>query len=164
METFTLEAKLIVKPEAYWNWLLSDAWIADWARETRMQKYDLLERTDAGEYELVRIDMVPRLRIPAAYKPLLGGKNFGAVEVHKKFYEGYRVVWSSENNFVSEKRAPNGGELYLEKRGRAWWRIYTGEVGVKIPVVGNKVEKEIVRGLVRSFDFQTKFIEEFCPR
>jgi hypothetical protein len=107
-----------------------------------------IEERDGKTHQSFR---VAGTSIPAAARKVLSADALEWIEESVWDPAAHRFTWRILPNVMKEKISAHG-ELFYEEVGGQTRRVVTGEIEIKIPIVGRTVEKVIVDQLKANYD------------
>ena len=112
----------------------------------------VLDRQEDDRGLTIRFRVTPNRDIPAALKKALRGAGLGYEEVDRFDREKLRVDWSVKTDAFTKKTTCKGAVTFEDAGGGKCRRVISGEVKVRVMLVGGMIEKAIVDGMKDSFE------------
>ncbi|GEM_PF-3233124 len=137
----------------YWHATDTDSCNADIDRATAVRR-ELLEETKSPGRRRQKVRSVPDRRLPAVVAKAIGSERL--VLIQEQDYDDERLVLKFRATPEARKVAGKvrcEGTLTVRDRGDGTCeRVVKGQISVAIPLVGRKIEKQVVDQLTDGYD------------
>lgn len=151
-----LEHDFDCTPERYWE-VAEGGDIEDELAAAGNATHEELDRRSDEHETYVRKRVTAKRDIPAAMKKVLGTDSISyEMEVwrDKQTNEGRWKI----TPMVLQGRFEGGGTVKFRQRGEGVTRVISGELNVKVPLIGKKMEQRLVDDVSASYDRTTEVI------
>ncbi len=136
-------------PDEWFDVLESDA-LEEAITEAATSKRVLVEQRREGDILVRRWHITPTRELPAVAQKLIGAKNLDYFQTSRVDRANRRVDWQIEVPVVGS-RAAIGGVLEVEAIPTGCRRTMRGEVIIRVPVLGKRIEASIAGDVEKTY-------------
>jgi len=105
-------------------------------------------KTETGKFRRYRVTQTKDLALAA--QKMLRTKRISYTQIQTYDDKRLRIDWEVlPDNFVGKVRI--SGFLEVKAKGQGCERVVNGEINVAVPLIGRKIEKQVIAGLERSY-------------
>jgi hypothetical protein len=122
-----------------------------------LKKPDIVERIETGDTVSTRREFQADTNVPGPVKKMLSEEMFHFTEIMTLHKNENRLEWNIVPKAQQDKLVWKGVSRYIEKNGKTE-RVIESVVKVKIPFIGDVMEKTIASGFKSSMDKDHKTI------
>ena len=159
---FKVEHRFNIEPNKLWNILSSDDFREQLNQKNRIKSKIISQTDEAGirkvQSEIVYVDPLPKIEAK-----LLGTSHLSyTLEQRisdKKWLSQWRILIPKLGNKIKAQ-----GQFQLIAEGSRSQRNILGEIAVSVPLIGRKIEKNIVSKLQSSYDNSAEFIASWIQK
>lgn len=150
-------------PEMLWEIFEDPEFDRRLEEETGVRREVLEARTEEGGVEIKKLRCISLREMPAVMKKVLGTEQFEFEQENRLDRKEGLLEWTVVTPFLTD-RVDAGGTTRVEKTKSGSKRIVTGEIVIRLPVVGKKMEGKLAGNIEESYkkaaDIARKMIQE----
>ena len=136
--------------ETYWSMFWDPAYGEMLERETGMQR-EVLWMREEGPLKVYRVKFIPNADLPAPIAKIAGTKKLIYEQENRLNTETNVMQWQVFPAVVKDKVSAKG-TMAMTTVSNGVQRIVDGEVTVRVPLVGKKIEKAIMASVISSYE------------
>ncbi len=152
-----IENHFDASPQEVWDLFNSDAFEAR-LEETSGVRMTTVEETIEGDLEERRIECESKKELPGFMAKLLGAKHLTYTQLTKLDRSKDTLWWQVIPMAMSDKVTAEGTTVVTAEGDRSR-RVVSGEISVRIPLVGGRIEKVILQEVERSYQRAAELAE-----
>lgn len=118
-----------------------------------------LEVREEGDIEVRTIESVSKKELPGFMASALGAKHLTYTQTNRLDRKANRLQWKVVPMALADKVTAEGTTVVTEQDGRSVREI-EGEITVRIPLIGGRIEKAILQEVERSYDRAAKLAQQ----
>lgn len=153
---FKLEHHFDCSPEQYWAIVRNHEVDEEMARASNGE-YELLSETEEGDVLTRRQQIVMKRDLPKPMLKVLGTDNIGYVLETRVNHAHSRSEWTI-TPLVLPDRVTGAGTAVVTATTGGCRRIIEGDLTVRVPLLGRKMEERLVSDVSESYDRGAKII------
>lgn len=155
----SLTHRFACAPETLWEVFDSDEFEEALGRETGVVRELATEQVNGPVVERRRRTRLAQ-ELPGVVKKVLGADSLEWVELARLNRERNRLEWAVEMPRAVASRVDVHGTTRVRADGDESIRTITGEISVRIPVVGGRVEAIVAKSLTESYEAAARIARE----
>ena len=136
-------------PEVLWDIFESPEFDQRLEEETGVRR-EVLETRTEGDVEYKKLRCISLKEIPAMMKKALGTEQFEFEQENRLDRTKGVLEWKVNTPFLSD-RVDAGGKTEVEAMEKGSRRIVTGDISIRLPIVGAKIEKKLSGNIEESY-------------
>lgn len=140
--------------------LILDSTHDDAAMRAIGMKKELVEERETAKGKIEVVKMIPSSDLPSFMKRVVGGSN-SYVETREWDFEKMENRWSEKTGFAQDKVDIRGTFTIRPSGDGACTRTVEGDVTVRVPLIGKKIEAFIIDSTKESFRKTTAFTKRW---
>lgn len=136
-------------PEMLWEIFESPEFDERLEKETGVRR-EVLKSSQKGDVEYKKLKCISLREIPAMMQKALGTEQFEFEQENELDRKKGVLTWTVTTPFLSD-RVDAGGTTRVEATAEGSRRILSGEISIRLPLVGGKIEQKLGGNIEESY-------------
>lgn len=145
-------------PELLWEIFESPEFDQRLEQESGVRR-EVLSSSQNGDVEYKKLRCISLKEIPAMLKKTLGTEQFEFEQENSLDRSQGLLTWTVHTPFLPD-RVNAGGTTQVQKTDTGSRRIVTGEISIRLPIVGAKIEQKLASNIEESYKIAAKIAHQ----